>query len=108
MIETLLCLLAVHAICDSPLQPGVLSAAKRKGGVPGFPWPVALGAHALIHAGGVALVTGSLWLGAAEFFAHALIDHAKTRGWLSLVQDQGLHVGCKIVWVIVLAGGAPL
>lgn len=108
MIATLLFLLVVHAICDGPLQPGILSQAKRKAGVPGFPWPLALGAHAMIHAGGVTFVTGSLGLGAAEFFAHALIDHAKARGWLTLVQDQGLHVGCKIAWAIVLAGGVSL
>lgn len=96
-------LLAAHALADYPLQGDFLSRAKNhKLPVPGVPWPIALGAHALIHGGAVALVTGSFVLGLAETVIHMGIDWLKCDGRTSLMTDQVLHVVCKVVWVIVL------
>ena len=96
-------LLVWHAIADYPLQGDFLAKAKnRMAAIPGVPWQQALGAHALIHAGGVAVITGSLWLGLAEFIAHALIDDAKCRGRIGFNTDQGMHVACKLLWVALV------
>lgn len=99
----LLLLLAAHCLCDYPLQGDFLAKAKnRVAPLPGVPWYQALGAHALIHGGAVALLTGVWWLGLAEALAHAAIDDGKCRGKLSFNQDQALHVGCKVAWVVVV------
>jgi len=101
VIVTLLYLLAVHAVCDYPLQGQFLSDAKRPNGVRGFPWQLALASHSLIHAGGVALVTGSWWLGAAEFVAHGAIDYLKCRNRIGIWTDQAAHAACKVVWAVL-------
>jgi hypothetical protein len=55
----LIALLTAHALADYPLQGDFLSKAKnRMAPIPGVPWRQALGAHAFIHAGAVALITG--------------------------------------------------
>ncbi|WP_199097195.1 DUF3307 domain-containing protein [Dyella sp. ASV21] len=99
----LLLLLAVHALCDYPLQGDFLSRAKNRANpIPGVPWYQALGAHALIHGGAVALLTGIWWLGVLEVAAHFAIDDAKCRGRLTFNQDQVLHVLCKVIWFAVV------
>lgn len=104
--QTLLLLLAGHAVADYPLQGEYLAIAKRPKGNPDLAWPYALSAHAMIHSGAVALVTGSPILGVFEFLAHSAIDFAKCRGLIGLSADQGLHVACKVLWVALLFGGA--
>lgn len=94
-------LLVGHALADYPLQGDFLARAKnRTMPLPGIPWWQALGAHVTIHAGFVGVITGSLWLALAEALSHFLIDDAKCRGRLTFNQDQALHVGCKVVWVL--------
>jgi hypothetical protein len=103
--ELLFWLVVGHAVADYPLQGDFLARAKnRTAPIPGFPWWQALGAHAVIHAGAVALVTGVWWLGLAEAAIHAVTDDAKCRGRLTLNQDQAIHIGCKIVWALVTLG----
>jgi hypothetical protein len=95
-------LLAAHAVCDYPLQGDFLARAKNHTApIPGVPFYQALGAHAFIHGGAVALITGSLWLGLAETILHAAIDYAKCDGRTSLNQDQALHVACKCLWAVL-------
>ena len=107
LLEVLFLLLAVHALADYPLQGDFLAKAKnRHAPIPGVPWWQALTAHALIHAGGVFVVTGSLAFAAIELSAHWLIDNAKCSGRLTFNADQMLHVICKIAYVAVLATGA--
>ena len=65
-----------HAMADFALQGEFLAVAKNRHadtakffgekGQPRWLWVHALNAHSLIHAGGVWLVTGSLFLGAVE------------------------------------------
>lgn len=104
MLTLLLMLLFVHALCDYPLQGDFLSRAKRRDGVAGFPWWLALSSHAMIHAGGVAIVTGSWLLGACEFACHWATDKAKCENKIGIVEDQVLHVIAKMVWVLVAKG----
>jgi hypothetical protein len=93
-------LLVLHALCDYPLQGDYLSRAKRRG-ASDTPWWIALTWHALIHAGAVALVTGQLSLGLAEFVLHLAIDYAKCNNRFGFTTDQALHVACKGLWAIL-------
>lgn len=101
-IPMLFLLIAGHALADYPLQGEFLAMGKsRAKPSPFIPWYQALGAHALIHGGMVALITGVWWLGVAETLAHALIDDSKCTGKIGFNTDQSLHVVCKAVWVAV-------
>lgn len=100
-----------HALGDYGLQGEFLSRAKNRGAdlraffgndTPRGIWVHALFAHALIHAGGVWLVSGSVILGAAELILHVLIDHAKGADRISFTTDQILHHSCKISYVVIL------
>lgn len=97
-----LALIAAHWLADYPLQGQFLSEAKVKGPLRLYH----LVAHAGIHGGAVALVTGSVWLGIAEWLAHTAIDEAKVRGWTNFATDQALHVACKVLWLMILASHA--
>jgi hypothetical protein len=98
----LIALLAGHALADYPLQGDFLAKAKnRLAPIPGIPWWQALSAHALIHAGFVALLTGIWWLGVAEFVIHWLTDDAKCRGRISFNVDQAIHFECKLLWWVI-------
>ncbi len=101
MIGMLFLLLAGHAYADFALQTPHHSAAKCPGNKTGIPWQVGLGYHALIHGGIVALVTGYWWLGVAETIIHGTTDHIKWRRWIDPLTDQAIHIGCKIIWVII-------
>lgn len=102
-MTTLLWLLVGHVVCDYPLQGDFLAKAKNhKAPIPGFPFYQALGAHALMHAGAVALITGSWVLGGVEFALHCAIDCAKCDGRTTLNQDQALHWLCKLAYVGIL------
>lgn len=98
-------LLVGHALADYPLQATYLSAAKRRNSGKSTPWWIALSMHALIHAGAVALVTGSLWLGGAEFLLHWIIDLVKCEKKIGDTTDQVLHVACKIAWAAIAVAG---
>lgn len=93
-----LMLLGAHWVCDYPLQGDFLATAKQKGPLRVYH----LTAHAGIHGAAVALVTGSLWLGLAEWLAHALIDEMKVKGRTSFAVDQSLHIACKALWLLLL------
>jgi hypothetical protein len=102
--ETFAALVAAHAVADYPLQGDFLSKAKnRTAPIPGVPWYQALGAHAIIHGGAVALITGKPSLGVAEAVVHAITDDLKCRGKLTYNQDQAIHVGCKALWAMLSA-----
>lgn len=92
-------LVAGHALADYPLQGDFLSKAKdRCNPIPGVPWWQALGAHAAIHGGLVALATGLWWLFFLEAAVHFITDDAKCNSRLTFNQDQFIHLTCKIVW----------
>lgn len=100
--EMLFALLVAHALADYPLQGDFLAKAKnRTAPIPGVPWWQALGAHALIHGGFVAAITGIWWLGLLEAGVHAITDDAKCRGRISFNADQAIHAACKVIWLAV-------
>jgi len=102
MVEMLALLIFAHAVADYPLQGDFLARAKsRVAPIPGFPWWQALGAHSVIHAGFVGIITGSIWLAVAEAAVHFATDDLKCRGKISLNTDQAIHIGCKILWALI-------
>jgi hypothetical protein len=95
-----------HALADYPLQGDFLATAKNRNTPVGKVfWPHALTAHSMIHAGAVAIVTGSVLLGLFEAVAHAITDWLKCEGKIGLETDQLIHVTCKILWAALVATG---
>lgn len=109
LLKIFLLLIVGHALADYPLQGDFLARAKsRFAPVAGVPWYQALGAHAVIHAGIVGAITGSLLLGALEFVSHAVIDDLKCGHRISYNLDQVLHLLCKLLWLALLFVFGPL
>jgi hypothetical protein len=105
-------LLVGHALVDYPLQAGPMAVEKSRHSTTELqkrvPWYYWLTAHALLHGGAVAYLTGSLGFGLLETVCHWVIDFAKCEGWTNIHVDQALHVGCKVVWVVMIANGVRL
>lgn len=97
--EMLFALIALHALCDFPLQGDYLAKLKA---LPTDDGRMGLMMHVVIHGAAVWFVTSAFWLGIAECVAHYGIDTLKIRGKINFVQDQYLHVACKSVWVGLL------
>lgn len=98
-------LIVAHALLDFPLQGDAVAINKSplaktvlQKHVPWYYW---LTAHALVHGGAVAFITGSLWLGLAETVCHFVIDYNKCLHKYSIHVDQCLHIVCKLAWFIV-------
>ena len=108
-METLLLLIAGHALADYPLQGDFLSKAKsRWTPIDGVPWYQAMAAHCAIHAAFVGVITGSIGLAVCEFIVHGWTDDAKCEGAISYNTDQAIHVACKVIWAAaVLFWGTP-
>ncbi len=99
-------LLVSHAVCDYALQSDSMARGKCEGQEPvhGVPWFYWLGAHCLIHAGGVYMVTQRIDLAIAELIAHFVIDNRKCCKAHGIHVDQALHVLCKIAWACFCIG----
>ena len=99
-------LLIAHALTDYPLQGRFIAEFKNPGG-PELDgervWPWVLSAHALINAGGVLVVTGSLALSVLEAATHWLIDFGKGRRAYGFRVDQALHVASKLLLAVAAA-----
>jgi len=99
MLTLFFWMLVGHGVADYPLQGDFMAKGKNHTApLPGVPWEQCLFWHAMIHAGFVALVTGSVACGLAELVAHMFIDYAKCNGELTFRQDQFAHVLCKVYW----------
>lgn len=93
-----------HALADYPLQGDFLSKLKSRRfkviddeGI----WFLSLIQHASIHAGFVWLFTSSALLAMWELIAHTIIDYLKCEKKISYIQDQLLHVACKLLWAFL-------
>ncbi len=64
-----------------------------------MPWYQAMGAHCLIHAGFVGVITQNIYLGIAEFILHFFVDIGKCRGEYTYNQDQFLHMQLKFIYM---------
>lgn len=102
-MNTLFALLALHFLCDFPLQGDFLARGKNcRMPIAGVPWQICLFAHAFIQAGGVALIV-PLPFALAELGCHFLIDWCKCAGGFGWGQrafwiDQALHVALRVLW----------
>jgi len=97
-------LICSHFLCDYPLQSDFIAIGKSplKGSHNGVPWYWIMLSHAFTHGAGVGIVTGDVLLGILETIAHFFIDVAKCMGITTINQDQFLHIGCKLVWWIII------
>ncbi|MEN8720490.1 MAG: DUF3307 domain-containing protein [Oceanococcaceae bacterium] len=110
MFEVAFWLLVGHAVGDFALQSDWMAIYKSRhnkdvkvlSNAPGLIWIHVLGSHCSVHAGAVALATGSIVLGILEFIAHFAIDFCKSEGWFGFHTDQFLHLGCKALWLVLL------
>ena len=97
-----------HALSDFALQSEFMAEAKcpafwnDQDSATGCEWLFVLLAHSLIHAGAVWLITGSMLLGLVELVLHAAIDGWKCAGKYGFLMDQGLHILCKVGFVIAM------
>ena len=84
MLETAFWLLVGHAVGDFALQSDWMVKYKSQKNTdvqvlsnrPGLIWVHVLGAHCMVHAGAVALATGSVLLGLFELIAHRYERHS--------------------------------
>ena len=92
-----------HAVCDYPLQGEFLAKGKNhRNPIPGFSWKIILFNHALIHAGMVALITGSLYLAILELVLHMFTDFLKCNENIGFRTDQLIHLSYKVLYVILM------
>lgn len=94
-----------HFICDYILQGDTvareknpLSATELQAAVPWFYW---MTAHSLAHGAVVAVVMGSPVWGLAEAVTHFTIDYLKCRKFISIHEDQALHLVVKMVLLLL-------
>lgn len=88
-----------HFLADYPLQGDFLARGKnRSNPIPEVPFYQCLIAHAIIHGGVVAIITGVWWIGILEAICHGLIDDAKCTKKINFNTDQALHILCKLIW----------
>ena len=109
MLPVLFWLLVAHAAADFALQPDAMAKGKNRHYRTAPPpnaqytpcWPYWLTAHALVHGGAVALVTGLWWLGLAEAVVHWACDFGKCENWYGVHTDQAVHLSTKLIWAVV-------
>lgn len=103
MFELFCLLLAGHFIADYALQNDFMAAAKNHTTELGkLYWKWVLPAHGAVHAMFVYVLAGSFVLALMEFVVHSITDYLKCDGKISFNTDQWIHVGCKVVWVVLL------
>lgn len=101
-----------HALGDFPLQGDFLARGKNRR----LPSPIladsdhshkrvwifCLTYHALIHAGLVWIITGSVLIGIIELVVHWIIDALKAENLFSFETDQWLHLATKAIYVVLI------
>lgn len=107
-IQLFLVLVMGHFLGDFGLQSDRMALEKCRGRGKTLPWQWWLVSHAAIHGFLVSVVTGVAWLGLAEWLVHMVIDHGKCRHRYNLGVDQLLHIGCKVVWVVLIVANGWL
>ena len=93
-------LLIAHAITDVFLQSERMEVRKtpQGGNEHWFYWMLA---HSLMNGLGVWIATGLMGLGITETVTHFAIDTGKCEKLYGVHIDQLLHLGTKLVWLLV-------
>ena len=95
-------LIISHFVCDFNLQTDRMAVEKVQGKDTTLNWRWWLGGHCATHALAVTLITSSTILGFLEFIMHWIIDYLKGKNYYSLLIDQLLHLGCKLIYIAYL------
>ena len=77
-------------------QLGALAREIQAGQAAATLWPYVLSAHALIHAGGAWVATGSVLVAAFMFATHWWVDYAKCENWTTVHVDQAIHFALSV------------
>lgn len=108
LLELFFALMVGHAIADYALQNDFMANAKNHTTELGkIYWTWVLPSHGLIHGGFVYGITGSFVLGFLEFVIHTITDYLKCDGKIGYHTDQWIHVGCKVLWVMLIVLNVP-
>ena len=102
-------LMCGHALADFPLQTPDMAKGKNYTIDPAHnavPWYYWLASHCFVHGLSVTLLTGSVYLGFAEFLLHGVLDWAKCAKLTTIHFDQLAHTACKALWAMVLTSFA--
>lgn len=101
-----------HALADFPLQGPFLAQGKNRhlpppvladgATPPKRMWLYCLTAHALIQAGMVWIITGSVLVGFIELVVHWITDLLRTENKFSFECDQFIHILTKVVFVVLI------
>jgi len=102
-LEMFLLLAMGHFVGDFAFQGDRMAVEKCAGKDHTLSWQWWLTAHSAIHAFLVALLTGVVWLGVAEWLLHGAIDIGKCRHRYGMGMDQLLHLGCKAIWAVIVS-----
>lgn len=107
LVSLVIFLLVGHVVGDYILQNDFMAKAKNHNNPLGQEtWKAVLPAHAVIHAGLVYVITGSVVCFLIEAMSHACIDYLKCDRRISFYQDQVLHLAIKgvivLYWVVFL------
>lgn len=98
-------LIVAHFVIDYPLQGDTTAREKNINSTTELqklvPWYYWMTAHALMHGGAVALITGIPILGYSEALMHFLIDFGKCENAYNIHVDQMLHLLCKVAWLVL-------
>ena len=102
-----------HALADFAFQTEWVATNKNRNVRKSLPpdqqktmqiiWPHLLTAHALQHGLMVYLVSQRLSLGIGETVVHWISDFGKCEKWYGFHTDQVIHIGSKVVWVVLIA-----
>lgn len=107
-IEYLFVLMFGHVLADYALQNDFVAMAKNhKTELGKTYWKWVLPSHGLMHGGFVYFFTGSFVLGMAEFIVHTITDYLKCDGKIGFNTDQFIHLGCKVLWILLLMAEVP-
>jgi len=108
MALALFYLLGWHFTADFALQGDTMAREKNRNlktdlqkHIPWWHWMLA---HSFIHGLGVAVITQSAVLGAAEVACHFVTDFFKCEKKYGINVDQGIHVLCKVLWLVIAFG----
>ena len=104
-----------HALGDFPLQGDFLARGKNRhlpspiladgDRSPKRVWIYCLTYHAIIHAGLVWIISGSVVIGLIEFVVHWIIDAMKSENAFGFEADQLLHLATKLAYVTLIWAG---
>lgn len=106
-IQKLFLLIFGHFICDFALQSQYMCKYKNPNNAPSegynffhpeYMWKLIMFAHCFIQGGFVYLFTNNLFFSLCEIMIHFITDYLKCNKKITVIQDQTIHILCKVIW----------